>query len=188
MQNNSYQITEQEKTFAIEHLTKTRDAFVNTIKDIDERQWYAKPGQGQWSIAECAEHLLLTEVYYFMPNIQKMLSEGPDPSKMSLTAGRDGFGIAMMENRTFKVVGAPWEEAPGREIDKDNLIGTFLVKRNEVIEFVKNTQDPLRACFMEAPGLDTVDVYQFILYISAHTTRHTGQIEDILVAELHPNS
>jgi hypothetical protein len=188
MENNSYQITEQERTFAIEHLTKTRDAFVNTIKDIDERQWYLKPGKGQWSTAECAEHILLTEVYYFMPTVNKMLSDGPDPSKLSLTAGKDGVGISVMEDRSFKAVGAPWEEVPGREIDKDNLIGTFLVKRDEVIEFVKNTKAPLRACFTDAIGLGTVDVYQFILYISAHTTRHTGQIEDILVLELHPNS
>lgn len=188
MENNAFQISEQERTFAIEHLTKTRDAFVNTIKELDERQWYLKPGPGHWSTAECAEHLFLTEVYYFMPNILKMQADGPNPDKIAEAAGKDEVAISSMENRSYKVIGAPWEEVAGRKIDKDPLIATFLEKRNEVISWLKQTKDPLRVLFFDCPGLGWVDAYQFILYISAHTTRHTGQIADILELELHPNS
>lgn len=188
MDSISHQITEQERTFAIEHLIRTRDTFLKSIKNVDEKTWYRRPGPGQWSVAECAEHLMLTEVYYFMPSIQKMLAEGPDPSRMEQVIGKDAIAISSMEDRSYKAVGAPWEETNDREIDKNMLMETFLVKRNEVIQYLLNTKDPLRAVFFDAPGLGLVDAFQFILYISAHTTRHTGQILDIVNMEFHPNT
>lgn len=188
MEHVSHQITEQERTFAIEHLIRTRDSLINTLGHVNEKTWYLRPGSGQWSVAECAEHLMLTEVYYFMPNIQKMLAEGIDPSKMDQVIGKDAIAISSMEDRSYKVTGAPWVESNDREIDKSMLTETFLVKRNEVIQYLLTTKDPLRAVFFDAPGLGWVDAYQFILYISAHTTRHTGQIQDILELEFHPNT
>ena len=64
-------------------------------------------------------------------------------------------------------------------IDKAALIEGFSAKRKEIIEWLRQSDDELRVHYTTFPGLETIDVYQFILMISGHTTRHTGQINDI---------
>jgi len=186
MKNEEYQISAQEKEFAINRLSNTRDAFVKTIEGMTEKQWYHRPGPGQWSVAECADHLLQTELYYFQPTINTMLAEPANPERRGEAIGKDVASYAGMEDRSYKIKGAPWEEIFEKKIDRENLISSFLKKRNEMIEWVKNTDEELRVHFSVFPGLETIDVYQFILFISGHTTRHTGQIQDIIESEFYP--
>jgi hypothetical protein len=181
-------ITDAERAFAIQHLTQTGKAFIDSIRDMTEQQWYMRPGPGQWSASECADHLMQTEAYFFMPTIQKMLSEPADPARRTETAGKDEAAIASMENRSYKIKGQPWDESAEKKIDKEALMADFQVKRKEVIDWLSQTQDPLRVHYTSFPGLDTIDVYQFILMISAHTTRHTGQIEDIKELDFYPKA
>ena len=179
MNNNEATISSQEKKFAIEHLNRTGKAFVEAIQDFNEKQWYMRPGPGQWSAAECAQHILETELYYFMPTVEKMLSEEPALARMAEANGKDNSIIAGMENREYKIKGQPWEESSEKVIDREALIASFQAKRAENIVWLENSDGAFRANFTEFPGMGTIDVYQFILFISAHTTRHTGQIQDI---------
>ncbi len=181
-----YQITEAEKQFAIDHLTRTGKEFVDSIRGLTEKQWYLRPGPGQWSAAECADHLLQTELYYFMPTIQQMLSEAPNPDRRSETAGKDELAISSMENRTYKIKGQPWDESSEKKLDIEEVISAFSEKRKEIIEWLRNSNDAFRVHYTYFPGLETLDVYQFILMISAHTTRHTGQINDIKELDFFP--
>jgi len=187
MKNIEFQITTEEKDFAANHLSNTRDAFVKTIEGMTEKQWYHRPGPGQWSVAECADHLLQTEVYFCQPTIDKMLAEPANPERRAEATGKDVSSYAGMEDRSYKIQGAPWEEVFEKKIDKENLIASFLEKRNELIEWVKNTDEELRVHFTVFPGMETIDAYQFILFISGHTTRHVGQIQDMVESEFYPN-
>lgn len=180
MKNPAYQITETERQFALNHLSASRDNFINSIRDLSENLWYRKPGPGEWSTAECAEHILQTELYYFDPLLHKALSEEPKPERRPEVDGKDGIAISIMEERAFKVKGAPWEEIPDKKIDKKALMADFLAKRNAIIDFLKTSDAEFRVHFIDAPGMGLLDAYQFILYISAHTNRHTGQIQDII--------
>ena len=181
MNSTPYLITPQEKQFAIDHLRRTGKAFIDAIADMGEKQWYRRPGPGEWSAAECAQHLLETELYYFMPSVEKMLAEAPDPEKMKLTSGKDQAVIDSMEIRTYKIKGQPWDESSDKVIDKAALISAFEAKRAENIQWLEKSDGNFRANFIDFPGMGALDVYQFILFISAHTTRHTGQIQDIPV-------
>jgi len=179
MSTNTHQISDSEKQFAIDYLKRTGEAFIAAIKDFDDRKWHLRPGPGQWSAAECADHLLQTELYYFMPTIQQMLAEPANPDRRSETENKDEMSYASMENRSYKIKGAPWEESSEKVVDKEALTAAFSTKRSEIIEWLRNSNDNLRVHYTTFPGLDTIDVYQFILMISGHTTRHTGQINDI---------
>jgi 23S rRNA G2069 N7-methylase RlmK/C1962 C5-methylase RlmI len=174
-----YSITAQEKQFAIDHLRCTGKAFTDAISDLNEMQWYMRPGPGQWSAAECAQHLLETELYFFKPTIDKMLADLADPSRMEAASGKDSMVIASMESREHKIKGQPWEESSDKVIDKEALMAAFQAKRAENIAWLEGSGENFRVHFIDFPGLGALDVYQFILFISAHTTRHTGQIQDI---------
>ena len=183
MNSNTFHITASEKQFAIDHLNRTGKAFINAISDMSEKQWYRRPGPGEWSAAECAQHLLETELYFFMPSVEKMLAEAPNPDRMIETAGKDQTIIDSMEVRTYKIKGQPWDESSDKIIDKAALIASFEAKRAENIQWLENSDGNFRANFMEFPGMGALDVYQFILFISAHTTRHTVQIQEIPVLQ-----
>lgn len=176
---NTNDISGQERNFAIEHLNKSGQHFIDSIRDLNEKQWYQRPGPGQWSAAECAQHLLETELYFFKPTIDKMLAEDAKPERMSETAGKDSLIIASMESREHKIKGQPWEESSDKVIDKAALITAFQAKRAENIAWLKKSGENFRVHFIDFPGMGAMDVYQFILFISAHTTRHTGQIKEI---------
>lgn len=180
MKNPAYQISEAERSFALNHLSASRDLFVNTIRDLSEGEWYLRPGAGEWTPAECAEHIFQTEIYYFDPILKQMLASPAAPEKMPEVVGKGEAAMAAMEGRTFKVKGQPWEEIPDKRVDKDALIRDFLSKRNEIIEFLKTADDEFKVHVGPVPGMGDLDAYQFILYISAHTNRHTGQIQDVL--------
>jgi uncharacterized damage-inducible protein DinB len=183
MNSNAYTITSQEKQFAIDHLNRTGKAFINAIAGMSDKQWYLRPGPGEWSAAECAQHLLETELYYFLPTVEKMLAEAAAPERMAESAGKDQAVIDSMEIRNHKIKGQPWEESPDKKIDKAALIAAFEAKRADNIRWLENSDGNFRANFIEFPGMGLFDVYQFILFISAHTTRHTGQIQDIAVLQ-----
>jgi uncharacterized damage-inducible protein DinB len=184
MNHSDYSITSQERQFAIDHLRRSARAFLDSISDLNEKQWYMRPGPGQWSAAECAEHILETELYFFMPTVEKVLSEPADPSRMQETAGKDSQVIASMENRTHKLKGRPWEESSEKVIDKAALMATFEAKRAEHIAWLENAGENFRVHFFSFPGAPAMDVYQLVLFLSAHTNRHTGQIQDIRELQL----
>lgn len=180
MKNPAYQISESERSFALNHLSASRDLFVSTIQNVGENVWYTRPGAGEWTPAECAEHIFQTEIYYFDPILKQMLASPATPEKMESVTGKGEMAMAAMEGRTFKVKGQPWEEIPDKKVDRDALIRDFVNKRNEIIDFLKTADDEFKVHIGPVPGMGDLDAYQFILYISAHTNRHTGQIQDVL--------
>ncbi len=183
MNTKDFSISPEEKQFAINHLNLTGKAFIDSISELNDKQWYQRPGPGQWSPAECAQHLLETELYFFMPTIEKMLADAPDASKIKETAGKDQGIISAMESRVHKIQGQPWEETADKIIDRNALISSFQSKRAENIKWLEQHGENFRVHFIDFPGMGALDVYQFILFISAHTTRHTGQIEEILTQQ-----
>ncbi len=54
---------EEERHFMISHLERTRDLFVKSLDGLSEAQWRFKSAPERWSIAECAEHLVLSEEF-----------------------------------------------------------------------------------------------------------------------------
>jgi hypothetical protein len=44
---------------------------------------------------------------------------------------------------------------------------------------VRDTQDDLRGHFFDHPVLKTLDTYQWILLLSAHSQRHTAQLNEV---------
>lgn len=176
---DSYMISASEQQFLLNHLKETRDSFINTIAPLNEDQWYKKPSAGGWSPAQCAEHIAMVESS-FMTEIKKILSTEPQPEKMPEVAGKNELAIKMMLDRSTKIKGGPDEDANNKVIDKESLISNFTKHRNEVIDWVQHSSEPMKVHFTSFPGIGLIDLYQYILFISAHTERHTLQIKEVL--------
>jgi hypothetical protein len=55
---------------------------------------------------------------------------------------------------------------------------SFKMNRDKLIEYVKSTDADLRNHVMAMP-FGSLDGYQFILFISAHSNRHMQQINEV---------
>ena len=56
----------------------------------------------------------------------------------------------------------------------------FLARRDSTIEYLRTTQDGLKDHFIPHPFLGTVDLYEFLIFIAAHSERHTLQVEEVM--------
>jgi hypothetical protein len=54
----------------------------------------------------------------------------------------------------------------------------FTAARDKTIAYVKTTDDPLRAHVGKSPA-GTLDAYQFLILLSAHSERHNAQIQEV---------
>ena len=53
---------------------------------------------------------------------------------------------------------------------------------------VRTTQDDLRDHFADHPVARTLDAYQWMLLLSAHTRRHTAQLNEVKTNPAYPRN
>lgn len=177
-------LTDAEREFAVKELTKSHDHFLNTLEGLNEAQLNYKITDDSWSIAECAEHIAISENMIF-GMLQGTLANEPDPSKRAEVKVSDEGLIAMIEDRSNKVKTSEPFEPSGKYGSFEETVEEFKTKRNEHLEYVKSTQDDLRNRYQQLP-FGTVDAYQILLFMSGHTERHIKQMEEVMDDEDFP--
>ncbi len=171
-------LTDAEREFAVKEMTESHDHFLNTLEGLNEVQLNFKATDDSWSIAECAEHITISENMIF-GMLQGTLANEADPSKRSEVKVSDEELIAMIEDRNHKVKTGEAFEPSGKYGSFEETVEEFKSKRKEHIEYVKNTQDDLRNRYQQLP-FGTVDAYQILLFMSGHTERHIKQMEEVM--------
>jgi hypothetical protein len=102
-----------------------------------------------------------------------------DPAKRAEVKGKDEIVLKMVPDRTQKRHAPENLKPMNRWPNRDELTKAFEENRKATMDYVKTTTGDLRDHFAPhgAPGL--LDGYQWILFISAHSERHTKQIEEV---------
>lgn len=165
--------------FALSHLRKSRIAFVAAINGLSDAQWKFKPAPDKWSIAECAEHIAISEEELL--RMVRAASVEPLAEGMKLPGKAfDGELLKLYLNRTYKAQSPEILKPSGRWKDQTSLRQDFWQMRNETIRFAETTTVNLREHGFMHPVLKRpLDCFQWLLVISAHTERHTLQIEEV---------
>jgi DinB superfamily len=95
-------MTDSERAFAIQQLIEGRDAVLGAITGVSEEQARFKPRPDGWSIADCVEHIAITEDVLF-----GLLEKGAaNPQGVALDPEKDGRFARAVVDRSRKV-GAP---------------------------------------------------------------------------------
>jgi hypothetical protein len=176
-------ISKQERAEAISYLKSTKTDFLKSIKGLSEQQLNFKPDSSTWSVAECAEHIALSEKRIFEWG-QSSLKTPAEPAKRAEIKYDEKTMISRIIDRSGKV------KAPEFLQPKRNFATTaaaakaFMEQRAKAMAYIKTTQDDLRNHFVVHPLLGTMDAYQVIVMTAAHGKRHTLQIEEV---KKHPN-
>lgn len=95
-------LTKSERKFAIEQFKNSKSHLLSAIKGLSEAQLNFKATPESWSIAECTEHIAISEsMLYGM--FEGTLKVAPEPAKRSDVKMTDEQVIALITNRTAKV-------------------------------------------------------------------------------------
>ena len=179
-------LSAEDRSKAIDYLKETQSAYLKVVKGLSDEQLNFRSDEESWSVAECVEHIAASEQSFF-DLVEMTLKTDPDPSLRSEVKLSDQEVIGIMENREQKVKTRPDLEPTDRYTGFDNSIDEFKSKRKSIIKYIKTTNDDLRNRYFDFP-FGKVDSYQILLLISAHVTRHTKQIQEIIANSNYPNS
>jgi len=172
-------LSAEEREAALKSLQATHDAFLQSIAGLSEKQWRFKPAPDRWSVAEVSEHITVAESAIFGMIQGKIMTSPAEPAKRAEVAGKDETILKMVPDRSHKVQAPEFLQPTGRWATQAELAKTFEDSRKATMDYVRTTNDDLRDHFGPHPLLGPMDAYQWILLISAHSERHTKQIEEV---------
>ena len=172
-------LSPQEREFAIKQFETTRDNFLKSVAGLSEKQWTFKPGPDRWSVAEVAEHITISESTLAELVRQRIMQSPAAPEKREQVKGKDEMILQRMPDRSHKAQAPEMLRPTGRWATEADLTKAFDESRKANIDYIRTTNDDLRDHFFDHPVFGAMDGYQWLLLISAHSARHTAQIEEV---------
>ena len=174
-------LTQGERDFAMSNMHATRKLFLDSVAGLTPEQWNFKAAPDRWSIAECAEHIALSEDM-ISGMAKSTLTKPGEPDKVVRgDEAREGDQklIDAVVDRSHKAQ-APEPLKPNHKFaTPQEAVEHFKKSRDANIDYIEKTSDDLRAHFAQGPTGDPLDGYRWILLLSAHTERHTNQIKEV---------
>lgn len=170
-------LTKEERVKATTMLVDTHKELLTQVKGLSEAQLNFKPSPEVWSVAECVEHIAISENNIF-GIVGMTMKEDANPAKRAELKMSDEQIYGFITNRDQKVKTRPEFEPKKNYGSYEGSLDEYEAKRKENIKYVKKTEDDLRNHFFEFPfGL--LDSYQVIVFMAGHTKRHTAQIVEV---------
>jgi hypothetical protein len=172
------QLTDAEREYASKYLQETKDDLLKKVKGLTPEQLNFKATPESWSIAECVEHLAISENNLF-GFAQQGLQQPADPSLRKDVKMTDDGIITMITDRTHKVKTQEAFEPTNKFGSFEASLKEFKTKRDDHIKYIKTTSEDLRNHYNDFP-FGKIDTYQTILFMAAHSKRHTEQVVDVI--------
>ena len=172
------QLTKVERDYAIEYLKKTEEKLLQTIKGLSAQQLNFKPDDSTWSVAQCIEHIALSETFVF-GFAETALKTAANTQMRDEVKFSDEEILGFIGDRSSKV-------QTGKPLQPQNSFGSmkgsleeFKSQRKAHIKYVKTTEDDLRNHYFDFP-FGKADAYQVILFMAGHGERHRAQIKELM--------
>ena len=172
-------ISPTERDKAVSELESSERVFLDSTRGLSEAQWNFKPGPDRWSVAECAEHIGVTEEMIFKMVTEQALKGPAEPQKRELVKLQDDQLVPMALDRSQKFKAPELIQPTRRWTSSAEITRHVLENRANTLAFVNTTDQDLRNHFLDHPVLKTLDTYQWMILISAHMRRHTAQILEV---------
>jgi uncharacterized damage-inducible protein DinB len=190
MADSGQTLTKADRDKGVAELEGSRQAFLDATKGLSPAQWNFKAGPDRWSIAECAEHIALSEEFIFGVVTKQVMSSPATPEKRDAVKGKDEAIVKMLQDRSHKATAPEPIDPAKHKLSAEEAVKQFLASRARTIDYIKTTQDDLRDHFFDhpVPAIGTLDAYHWIMLISGHSRRHTLQILEVKADPNFPKS
>ncbi len=170
-------LAQPDRERALKHLQSTKQSILDATRGLSEAQWNFKPAPDRWSVAEVVEHIAAAEDMLFGLITEQVMKAPPRPEGEDVKA-IDDLVLSKVPDRTNKAQAPEPLKPTNRYGSPDAAVKHFVESRNRTINFLQKTED-LRAHAADSPLGKKLDAYQWILFISAHSERHTKQLNEV---------
>ncbi|MDQ2944872.1 MAG: DinB family protein [Acidobacteriota bacterium] len=132
-----------------------------------------------------AEHIMLAEALLF-GQVQQAMASPANPDWEKKTAGKTAFLERVMVDRSHKAI-APEHIRP-QGLPRNDVIRRYQEGRAKTLAFAQETDAPLKEHTAEHPFpvFNTLNAYQWLLYIPLHDQRHDQQIAEVKSSPSYP--
>jgi hypothetical protein len=171
-------LTEKERKMATDFLKQTESGVEKAIAGLSADQLAFQENDSSWSVDGCVKHIAITEQLIWSV-VEKAVNSPANPEKRANIKASDEEVIRMLEDRSHKVKTQETMKPENTPFTStDEALESFKTNREKLIEYVNSTKDDLRNHVIELP-FGSFDAYQMILFIGAHSNRHTQQINEV---------
>ncbi len=185
--NAGTELTAAERKFAVDYFSQTKARLLKDLKGLSAAQLNWKADSTRWSIAQCTEHIAVAESY-ILGWITMTLKQPATPEKKSEVKMTTDQLIAMMTDRSHKAQAPEPLKPSGRFSDTQDAIKAYISRRDSTIAYIQTTQDDLKDHYITHPVFGTLDLYNGLILLAAHSARHTLQIEEVMANPNFPKN
>jgi hypothetical protein len=172
--------------FLTDYMKQTKKDFLKSIKGVSEEQWKFKAAPDRWSIAEVAEHITLSEDFIGSSIKDKMMKGTATAEQKEKTKGKEDQVIQMITDRSKKAQAPEQLKPAGKFANAKEVEKLFSEKRDANIKWAKATGEPELRNHIAPGPIGDLDTYQWLLFMAAHSKRHTLQIEEVKADPNYP--
>ncbi len=173
---HSQALTQADRERAVKYLESTKQGVLDATAGLSPAQWNFKPAPDRWSVAEVTEHIAAAEDY-LRTNIDQVMKATPRAAGDDVKA-IDEMVLAMVPDRSHKVQAPEPLKPTNRFGSPEASLKHFTESRQQTLDFL-NQHDDLRAHAADSPFGKKMDPYEWVLFVAAHSERHTKQILEV---------
>ena len=160
----------------LQYLETTKKNIVDATRGLSEVQWNYKPSPFKWSVAQVMEHIAASEDL-LRQMAESQIKQAPPGPERDLHKTDDKV-LEVISDRSKKFQ-APEQLRPRNQFGSpEAALKHFLESRAKTVELLKNTPD-LRAHVVDSGLLGKIDAFERILFVAAHSERHTKQLLEV---------
>lgn len=180
MDNASVYLDDGERERAVEALESTKSELLDLVKDLDHEGWSHRAADDRWSAGETVEHIVLTEKA-IRKMIDKALSSEGNPDFALQTDEKLRRLKPGILDRSHRAT-APSYILPRSDVSRRELMERFIQARGRTLEFVRETELPVKQHASDHSIFGALNVYQWLVFIAYHQLRHHDQIREAVKA------
>ncbi len=162
---------------AVKYLDSTKQGVLDATAGLSEAQWNFKSAPDRWSVAQVMEHIAAAEDFLRGMVVEKVMTAPPRPAGEDVAA-LDAMVLTAIPDRSKKAQ-APEPLVPTNRFGSPQAsLKHFVDSRQQTLDFL-NGHDDLRAHAADSPLGKKLDAYEWVLFVAAHSERHTKQILEV---------
>lgn len=173
----SQPLTQADRDRAMKYLESTEQGVLDATAGLSDAQWNFKPAPDRWSVAEVTEHIAAAEGYLRGMIMEKVMTAPPRPDGEDVKAIDEMVLTAIPDRTQHRQAPEPLKPT-NRFGSPQGSLKQFTESRAQTEDFLR-THDDLRAHAIDSPLGKKLDAYEWVLFIAAHSQRHTKQILEV---------
>jgi DinB family protein len=160
----------------LQYLETTKQNIVDATRGLSAAQWNFKQSPFKWSVAQVMEHIAASEDLLRQMAESQIKQAPPGPERDVKQTDDKVLEVVPDRSKKFQ---APEQLRPRNQFGSPEAsLKHFLDSRAKTIELMKNTPD-LRAHVSDSGLLGKIDGFERILFVAAHSERHTKQLLEV---------